>query len=167
MQNRFKELRLERDLSLRDLGERIGLNYSTIACYETGKREPNIETLKKLTSFFEVSLDYICGEDKYIYVLYENANKTLSITKESYDYLKPVIYFNDDNHRCIDINSLVGVGKTNNIMGFIQEMVRIDKMDSLFEKKMVKQKDFDALDEDFYQIELTRGLVERIKDAIR
>ena len=42
MQNRFKELRLERDLSLRDLGEKIGLNYSTIACYETRKREPNI-----------------------------------------------------------------------------------------------------------------------------
>jgi transcriptional regulator with XRE-family HTH domain len=77
MEKRFKELRLERKLTLRELAEYIGINYSTIACYETNKREPNIETLKKLISFFEVSLDYICGDDKYIYVLYENSNQKL------------------------------------------------------------------------------------------
>ena len=46
-------------------------------------------------------------------------------------------------------------------------MVRIEKMDTLFEKKIVKQADIDALDEEIYQIELTKGLVEKIKDAIR
>ena len=40
-------------------------------------------------------------------------------------------------------------------------------MDTLFEKKIVKQADIDALDEEIYQIELTKGLVEKIKDAIR
>ena len=69
MQNRFKELRLERDLSLRDLGERIGLNYSTIACYETRKREPNIETLKKqvdeIIGYFDILSKYDDSENPY------------------------------------------------------------------------------------------------------
>ena len=193
MQNRFKELRLERDLSLRDLGERIGLNYSTIACYETGKREPNIETLKKLTSFFEVSLDYICGEDKYIYALYENAKKTISITKESYDHLKPVIYFNDDNHRCIDINKYVDftieydpnrkasvteqtfseglgdqtqdVNKNTNIFDLVNEINVISNLEVLFDNRIHSIDEFDTIinQDVIVNVELLNKIKEIIK----
>ena len=165
MQKRFKELRLERDLSLRDLGERIGLNYSTIACYETGKREPNIETLKKLTSFFEVSLDYICGEDKYIYVLYENAKKTISITKESYDYLKPIIYFNDDNHRCIDINKYVGINKNTNIFDLVNEINVISNLEVLFDNKIHNIDEFNTIIN--HDVIVNVELLDKIKEIIK
>ena len=165
MQNRFKELRLERDLSLRDLGERIGLNYSTIACYETGKREPNIETLKKLTSFFEVSLDYICGEDKYIYALYENAKKTISITKESYDHLKPVIYFNDDNHRCIDINKYVDINKNRNIFDLVNEINVISNLEVLVDNRIHSIDEFNTIinQDVIVNVELLNKIKEIIK----
>ena len=73
----------------------------------------------------------------------------------------------NNNHRCIDINSLIGVGSTNNILELIQEFVRIEKMDALFDKKKVTDADIKALDDEITEIELTRGLVEKIKESIK
>ena len=168
--NRLKDLRSKRNLSVRGMELKTNIKYNTYSRYESGERDMSTDVLKRLSDFFEVTIDYLlCYSSYCVYAKYAEGNFFFKINEDYYKELKEkkYIYFDNNDDRCIDINSLVGVGKTNNIMGFIQEMVRIDKMDSLFEKKMVKQKDFDALDEDFYQIELTRGLVERIKDAIR
>lgn len=49
---------------MKDLGEAVGLAESTISHYETGKRQPDYETLLKLGEFFGVSVDYLLtGED--------------------------------------------------------------------------------------------------------
>ena len=165
MENRFKELRLERNLSLRELSEYIGINYSTIACYETNKREPNIETLKKLTSFFEVSLDYICGEDKYIYVLYENANKKISITKQSYDSLKQYIYFNQSNNRCIDINKYINIKENINAFDLIKEISIISNLEVLFDNKTHSIDEFRSIIEQDVIISLE--LLNKIKEIIK
>ena len=165
MKNRFKELRSERELTLRELAEFIGINYSTIACYETDKREPNIETLKKLTSFFEVSIDYICGDDKYIYVLYENANKKVSISKQSYDLLKPYIYFNNKNNRCIDINKYVNVDPKTNIFELIKEIQIISDLEILFDNKSHSINEFNSIiDQD---VTINDGLLDKIKEIIK
>ncbi len=165
MKNRFKELRLERNLSLRELAEHIGINYSTIGCYETEKREPNIETLKKLTSFFEVSLDYICGDNKYIYVLYENANKKISITKQSYDSLKNYIYFNKSNNRCIDINNYVNVNDKTNIFDLIKEINIISNIEVLFDSKSYSIEKFNSIVEQDVVINI--DLLNKIKEIIK
>lgn len=55
---KLKLLRKERGLTQSDVGEAIGQERSTIACYETGKRTPDVETLEKLARFFKVTLDY-------------------------------------------------------------------------------------------------------------
>ena len=49
---------------MKELGAEIGVAESTISQYETGKRQPDYETLLKLGEFFGVSVDYILtGEE--------------------------------------------------------------------------------------------------------
>lgn len=57
----LRELRESKNLYQEELGKIIGKSKSTIGMYETGKRMPTDKTLAKLSSFFEVSVDYLLG----------------------------------------------------------------------------------------------------------
>ena len=57
--NRIKELRQKNNLTLRALGEKINMSSSRLSQYETGKREPRLETWQKLANFFGVSVPYL------------------------------------------------------------------------------------------------------------
>ena len=61
MKNRIKELRLKHNLTLRQLGKELDMYDSRISQYETGKRQPNIETWQKLADYFNVSVPYLQG----------------------------------------------------------------------------------------------------------
>lgn len=69
-------LRKNKGLSMKELGEIIGVAESTISQYETGKREPDFETLLKLGEFFNVSVDYLLRGDN------PQNNKTPALTKK-------------------------------------------------------------------------------------
>lgn len=60
---RIKELRKQKNLSLVELGKKVGMSDSRLSQYETGRREPNIATLIKLANYFHVSIDYLAGRD--------------------------------------------------------------------------------------------------------
>ena len=53
---RLREFRERKGLSLRELGERIGVAYSYISVIENGKRTPNIEVLSKAAKVLDVDL---------------------------------------------------------------------------------------------------------------
>lgn len=57
----LRKLRKEKNISMKKLGEDINVAESTISLYETGKREPDYETLKKIAEYFDVSIDYLLG----------------------------------------------------------------------------------------------------------
>lgn len=59
--NRIKELRQKNNLTLRELGKKVDMSSSRISQYETGKREPKLETWKKLADFFDVPVSYLQG----------------------------------------------------------------------------------------------------------
>jgi repressor LexA len=59
--NRIKELRELKKLSQNVLAEKLNTKQSTISGYETGTREPDNDTLKRLAIFFDVSIDYLLG----------------------------------------------------------------------------------------------------------
>ncbi|NRN80157.1 HTH-type transcriptional regulator ImmR [Lactobacillus helveticus] len=61
MQNRLKELRQKNNLTLKELGQKVGMANNTLSQYETGKREPKLETWKKLADFFDVPVSYLQG----------------------------------------------------------------------------------------------------------
>lgn len=60
---RLKELRKSRKITQEKLAEKLGLARSTITMYETGGSEPDLETLKALADFFDVTVDYLLGKD--------------------------------------------------------------------------------------------------------
>ena len=61
MKNRIKELRLKHNLTLRQLGKELDMYDSRISQYETGKRQPKLETWQKLADYFNVSVPYLQG----------------------------------------------------------------------------------------------------------
>lgn len=62
--SRIRELRKERNLTMKKLGECVGVAESTISLYENEKRQPDNEMLKKIADFFDVSTDYLLGRER-------------------------------------------------------------------------------------------------------
>lgn len=58
---RIAILRREAGMNQLDLAETLGLSQQAISKYENDKAEPDSATLKKLSSLFNVSVDYIIG----------------------------------------------------------------------------------------------------------
>lgn len=61
---RIRELRKKCGITMKELGEKIGVAESTVSQYETGKRQPDYETLLKLGEYFGVTVDYLLGAEK-------------------------------------------------------------------------------------------------------
>ncbi len=59
--NRIKELRLARGMKQTDLAKAVAVSQAALSGYETGKYEPDFDTLKKLATKLEVSVDYLLG----------------------------------------------------------------------------------------------------------
>ncbi|HOJ78591.1 MAG TPA: helix-turn-helix transcriptional regulator [Bacillota bacterium] len=67
---RLKLLREEKELKQEHVAEYLGVTQQTYSRYENGINEPDIESIKKLAIFFEVSTDYLLGlTDKRYYAL--------------------------------------------------------------------------------------------------
>ena len=58
---RVFQLRKERGLSQRELGDAVGLSHKAISTLESGSRSTTIEKLIALADFFGVSTDYLLG----------------------------------------------------------------------------------------------------------
>ncbi len=57
----LKELRLERKISQKALGELLGITDRNIRFYENGSHRPDFDGLLILADYFQVSLDYLTG----------------------------------------------------------------------------------------------------------
>ena len=63
---RIRELRTEKNLTQKDLAEKLGTTQRTISTYEKEITEPNIKALFLMANLFQVSIDYLLGrEDDY------------------------------------------------------------------------------------------------------
>lgn len=65
MFERMRELRKAKGLSLKQLGDMVGVAEVTISTYETGKRLPPVDIVCSIADVFDVSLDYLVrGKEK-------------------------------------------------------------------------------------------------------
>ena len=64
MGNRIRELRAERDLSLMQLEQDVGISHFTLRRYELGDTEPKLKTWQKLADYFGVSVSYLQGVEE-------------------------------------------------------------------------------------------------------
>ena len=61
--NKLRTLRRDRGLTQSELGKALGVSPSTIGMYEQGRREPDKDALLAIANFFNVSTDYLLGND--------------------------------------------------------------------------------------------------------
>lgn len=58
---RLRKLRLENNLTQKELGEILGYSTSTITNWENNRREPCFNCLIDIALFFHCSIDYLIG----------------------------------------------------------------------------------------------------------
>lgn len=61
----IKELRIELNLSQKELAEKVGVAQNTIAQYEKGTTKTSLEILVNLALVLKVTTDYLLGLDIY------------------------------------------------------------------------------------------------------
>ena len=74
--NRLKELREDKDLYQKDIASMLSIDQSNYSKYELEKINIPVETLKKLASFYQTSIDYL------LYLTDERKSYPKSIVKE-------------------------------------------------------------------------------------
>ena len=58
---RLKDLRIENNISQKQLGKEIGVSSTCIVRWEQGSRIPTLDAASKVAQFFGVSIDYLAG----------------------------------------------------------------------------------------------------------
>ncbi len=64
--NRIKELRKEKGLTLKQMGQLLNILDSTLSQYENERRKPKEEMWQKLADFFDVSVPYLQGKILFV-----------------------------------------------------------------------------------------------------
>lgn len=60
--NILSYLREKNKITQKDLARTLGVSRGTIGMYEIGKRDPDTETLIKISKYFNVTTDYLLGK---------------------------------------------------------------------------------------------------------
>lgn len=58
---RLKYLRQEQGISQKELGIRLGYCNQTVSFWESGQREPDLDAIRKIAVYFDVSVDFLLG----------------------------------------------------------------------------------------------------------
>lgn len=61
--NRIKECRINSKLSQKFVAVTLGVAAPSVSHWESGKTQPTPDNLRRLASLFNVSVDYLLGED--------------------------------------------------------------------------------------------------------
>ena len=66
LKDTLRELRIDKNITQKELSEKLGLSKNAICEYEKGRAEPSNQTLIELSKIFRVSVDYLVGiEDDF------------------------------------------------------------------------------------------------------
>ncbi len=60
---RLKKLREKNGISQAELARKLGLSQGAVGNWESGKREPNFETSRRIADYFCVSVDFLLGRE--------------------------------------------------------------------------------------------------------
>jgi len=96
---RLRGLRREQGITKRDLVNRLPLNYSTYANYESGFREPNSEVLQMLARYFNVSIDYLMG----ITANRRKADEIAVLTDDEHEHISQYRLLDNHGREMVDL----------------------------------------------------------------
>ena len=80
--NRIKDLRKRKGISQLELAQLLGVTQQAVSGYEKNISQPDIDSLKMLSDYFNVSIDYILGESS-IDIKFEDAASFISAMKKN------------------------------------------------------------------------------------
>lgn len=61
----LKKIRKQRNLSQLKVAMDLSISREALSYYENGKRNPDVEMLKKLSEYFGVSIDYLINGEEF------------------------------------------------------------------------------------------------------
>ena len=64
MYNRFNELLKEHNVTAYQVGKATGISTSTLSEWKNGKYTPKMDKVQKIADYFNVSVDYLLGNEK-------------------------------------------------------------------------------------------------------
>lgn len=86
MARKLKLFRIANDKSQADIAQAIGVRKGTVSSYETGNITPPLDTLGKLATFYNTTVDHLVGLDnRFVFALPPET------TKEQYYELMKVV----------------------------------------------------------------------------
>ncbi len=68
----FRNLRLSRGFTQKDIADRLGISKSAVSMYENGSRVPDLDTLKRIADILQVNLDELSGHHSVASYALEN-----------------------------------------------------------------------------------------------
>jgi transcriptional regulator with XRE-family HTH domain len=83
---KINQLRVEKKLSMRELGEKIGISHAHISKLESGINSPSVELLEKLAEFFDIDVSYFFSKEDEGFTI--NESSVLYSTDLSVESLK-------------------------------------------------------------------------------
>ena len=76
--NQIKEYRVKSELTQAELARLCNVKQNTISSWETGRSEPDFESLKKMAGFFNCSIDELLGNKEKLAVRDGELSRKLS-----------------------------------------------------------------------------------------
>ncbi len=100
---RIYQLRKAKGWTLEKLGNEVGLGKTTILNWEKAGSVPNEEILRKLSNLFDVSIDYLLGNDEMMNdsenILFRNWGKMSDSDKEMVNQMIEIILKNKNEEK--------------------------------------------------------------------
>ncbi len=88
------ELRTEKEFSQREMAKVFNVSQGTYNNWENGKTQPSIEQLISISNYFQVSIDYLVGNDNQDYSFRQNSpdeDKFLSLYNNANSEIKNAV----------------------------------------------------------------------------
>lgn len=60
----LRNLRKAHNMTQQNMADVLGLERSAYTCYETGKTNPSVDSMKKICDIFNISMGYLCGVEE-------------------------------------------------------------------------------------------------------
>lgn len=97
---RIRELRTQHGLTQRELADFLGLTHKMISFYEHEQRTPPADILKKLAKRFNVSVDYLLGNDHTL--TNELQQVIFAASKAAMQQMQPSYYIDNETAQLAD-----------------------------------------------------------------
>lgn len=82
---RLKKAREDKNLTQTKVSKDTNINNKTLSGYERGISEPDLETIKKLAKYYDVSLDYLLGNSDI-----KNSTNEYDLSQEELEILEQI-----------------------------------------------------------------------------